>query len=94
MDDLMASFQASVTLAHATTIVRRHIDGQFKRHERASAIATSLAEAGLLKGGRGIRGLASVEACANHLQAVMSWPDAERAAKELDEAGLLAARDA
>lgn len=80
----------------AADIIEPHIDGDFKRRERAEGNARDLAAAGLLNGvtggqsrsKAGIR--AQVEAV---LQCRQGWQTAEKIAAELDAAGLLKGAD-
>lgn len=71
-------------------IIEPYITGNFKRRKLADGHAQNLAHAGLLAGGRAHPGTGNVrEQVAATLQCVFSWPDAEKIAAELAEAGLL-----
>lgn len=77
-------------LSRAADIIKPHIDGNFKRRDRAEGQARQLYNCGLLAGGEpGRSNLPVQEQATNVLQCVQSWTVAERIAAELAEAGLL-----
>ena len=77
-------------LARVADIIEPHIDGGFKRRERADANAYDLHGAGLLHGGKAWPGTGTVQERVTYtLQCRMSWKDAETVAAELAAAGLL-----
>ena len=74
----------------AADVIEPHIDGTFKRRQRAEGVARELHDAGLLYGGQVYPGTGTVQQqVAYRLQCRMSWPTAEKVAAELAEAGLL-----
>lgn len=75
----------------AADLIEPHIDGAFRRPDRALGTARDLHDAGLLAGctPRTASRLPVREAAVNVLQCRQPWSVAERIAAALDDAGLL-----
>lgn len=73
----------------AADIIEPHIDGGFKRRERAEGNADDLAAAGLLNDGQPTASLVIRERAESVLQCRHGWRAAETIAAELHKAGLL-----
>lgn len=76
-------------LARAADIIEPHIDGDFKRRERAEGNAADLAAAGLLNDGQPTSSTVIRARTKAVLQCRHGWRTAETIAAELDAAGLL-----
>ena len=77
-------------LAKATDIIERHIEGTFKRRDRAEGAAVDLLRTGLLKDSTEQPPLGDIrKLAAAVLQARYAWPVAEDIAASLAVAGLL-----
>lgn len=76
-------------LDRAADIIEPHINGSFKRRERAEGNAADLAAAGLLNDGQPTDSIVIKERAEAVLQCRHGWRTAEAIAAELHKAGLL-----